>query len=102
MSNRYPTSRRDIRPGPPSRGGPGDPTRREPPARPPSLPPRTWLAFLVILVVNFLLMRWMFPSPGEPITVPYTFFREQIAAGKTHFVAAFAGLEVCQARIAGG
>jgi cell division protease FtsH len=35
----------------------------------------------VILVVNFLLMRWMFPGPGEPITVPYTFFREQIAAG---------------------
>jgi cell division protease FtsH len=23
----------------------------------------------------------MFPGPGEPITVPYTFFREQIAAG---------------------
>jgi cell division protease FtsH len=61
------------------------PTRPDPkpgePSRPPTLPPRTWLVFLAILVVNFLFMRWMFPGPGEPITVPYTFFREQIAAG---------------------
>jgi cell division protease FtsH len=64
--NRLPT-RPDPQPGPPS--------------RPPTLPPRTWLAFLAILVANFLFMRWMFPGPGEPITVPYTFFREQIAAG---------------------
>ncbi|MDF2695196.1 MAG: cell division protein, partial [Labilithrix sp.] len=67
----------------PARPPSGAPERRpgQPAPKPPTLPPRTWVAFLAILVMNFLLMRWMFPGPGEPITVPYTFFREQIAAG---------------------
>ena len=47
-----------------------------------SLPPRrSWLIFLVILVVNYLLMRYLFPGPGEPVTVPYTVFKEQVAKG---------------------
>jgi cell division protease FtsH len=67
----------------PSRPTSGGTDRRpnQPETKPPTLPPKTWLAFLAILMVNFLLMRWMFPGPGEPITVPYTFFREQIGAG---------------------
>src|SRR5438128_11698670 len=45
-----------------------------------TLPPRkSWLIFLVLLLLNYLLMRQLFPGPGEPITVPYTVFKEQAA-----------------------
>ena len=48
----------------------------------PRLPPRrSWLIFLAILFLNYLLMRYLFPGPGEPITVPYTVFKEQVAEG---------------------
>ena len=43
------------------------------------MPPRrtlTW--FLVILVVNFLIARLLFPRSDEPSTVPYTLFRDQV------------------------
>src|SRR5688572_24236514 len=80
--NRFPPSPgRDRLPRQAPRPGLDDPSRQGPAAKPPMLPPRTLLAFFAILVVNFLLMRWMFPGPGEPITVPYTVFREEIAAG---------------------
>jgi cell division protease FtsH len=46
----------------------------------PGMPPRrTWITFLVILLVNYLLVRFLFPSPDAPIPVPYTFFKEQVA-----------------------
>src|ERR671938_33208 len=45
----------------------------------PSMPPRrTWLTFLVILVANYLLVTYFFPGPDAPVTVPYTFFKEQV------------------------
>jgi cell division protease FtsH len=48
----------------------------------PKLPPRrSWLLFVMLLVVNYLLMRYLFPQPGEPVTIPYTAFKEQTAAG---------------------
>ena len=44
------------------------------------LPPRkSWLIFLVLLFLNYLLMRYLFPGPGEPVTVPYTVFKVQAA-----------------------
>ncbi len=47
----------------------------------PGLPPRnTWLWFLLILFVNFLLVRWLFPGHNAALTVPYTVFRTQVAA----------------------
>jgi cell division protease FtsH len=47
-----------------------------------SLPPRkSWLVFVIILIANYLLMRYLFPAPGEPVTVPYTVFKEQAAKG---------------------
>jgi cell division protease FtsH len=46
------------------------------------LPPRrTWLTFLIILALKYLLVRTLFPSPDAPITVPYTAFKEQVASG---------------------
>ena len=47
---------------------------------PMSLPPRrAWLIFVVLLFINYLVMRTLFPGAGEPITVPYTIFKDQVA-----------------------
>ena len=44
-------------------------------------PRRAWLTFLIILIVNFLLVRFLFPTAGQPITIPYTTFKEEAAKG---------------------
>jgi cell division protease FtsH len=41
-------------------------------------PRRTWLTFLLILVVNFLLVRYLFPDANAPVKVPYTLFKQQV------------------------
>jgi cell division protease FtsH len=43
-------------------------------------PRRTWLTFLLILLANFVLSRFLFPS-HEPAKIPYTLFKEQVTAG---------------------
>src|SRR5262252_1137153 len=44
------------------------------------LPPgRTWLWLLGILLANYLLMKFLLPSPDAPVTVPYTFFKKEVA-----------------------
>ena len=50
----------------------------EGPATPPMPPRRTWLTFLIILAVNFLLVRFLFPGGETPITVPYTLFKQEV------------------------
>ncbi|HEU4628590.1 MAG TPA: ATP-dependent zinc metalloprotease FtsH [Gemmatimonadaceae bacterium] len=47
-------------------------------AAPPTMPRRTWLSFLIILVVNFLLVRFLLPDADAPVKVPYTLFKEQV------------------------
>ena len=38
-----------------------------------TLPPRrAWLSFALILLANFLLVRFLFPGPEAPVEVPYT------------------------------
>jgi len=54
------------------------------PARPlpggATLPPRKyWPWFLLVVLVNYLLVSYLFPQPNAPVTVPYTVFREQVA-----------------------
>ena len=44
-------------------------------------PRRTWLTFLIILAINFLLVRLLFPPGDSANTVPYTLFKEQVTAG---------------------
>src|SRR5207237_640469 len=47
-----------------------------------NMPPRrVWLTFVMILVVNYFLARFLFPNPDAPITVPYTAFKEEAAKG---------------------
>ena len=47
---------------------------------------RTWLTFLAILAVNYLAMRVLFPGPDEPITIPYTNFKEQVGSGNVQAI----------------
>lgn len=50
------------------------------PNRPSQMPPRkTWLLWAAILLGNYLLVRLFVPNPAEPIAVPYTLFKEQVA-----------------------
>ncbi|HEU5173687.1 MAG TPA: ATP-dependent zinc metalloprotease FtsH [Gemmatimonadaceae bacterium] len=46
-------------------------------AKPPIPPRRTWLTFLVILLINFVLVRFLFPPGEEAVTVPYTLFKQE-------------------------
>lgn len=48
-------------------------------------PGKTWIWFVLILLVNFFLGRFLLPSSEAPVTVPYTFFKQEV--GK-HNVAA--------------
>ena len=72
------------RPRPP---GPNDVQRpaakNEPPKRNPLMRPRPWwISFILVLIVNYLLVQFFLPaSPPQRIDVPYTFFKQQVAAG---------------------
>jgi cell division protease FtsH len=41
-------------------------------------PAQTWLWFLFVLLGNYMVGRLLFPTPEEPITVPYTLFKEEV------------------------
>ena len=56
-------------------------------AAPLNMPPRkTWLIFVVLLLANYLLMRLLVPGPDDPLTVPYTVFKEQVASGNVESI----------------
>src|SRR5262249_30530994 len=51
------------------------------------LPPhRTWLWFILVLVTNYLLVRLVMPNPEAPVTVPYTFFKEEVRKGNVRAI----------------
>ena len=67
---------------PPSNVHDDDRPRTAGPQRPGRLPPaRWWLWFGLLLLVNFLVVSYLFPGPQAPEEVPYTFFKEQVKAG---------------------
>ena len=67
---------------PPSNVHDHDRPRTAGPRRPGRLPPaRWWLWFGLLLLVNFLVVSYLFPGPQAPEEVPYTFFKEQVKAG---------------------
>jgi len=49
-------------------------------------PRRTWLWFVLILLANLLLVRLLFPGPEASISVPYTFFKEQVSSGNVEAI----------------
>lgn len=55
---------------------PGGPNK---PKKPVPVPPRrTWLTFLLLLLANFLLVRFLFPTAGTSTKIPYTLFKQQV------------------------
>jgi len=42
---------------------------------------RFWIMLLILLVLNFSLAPLLFPETNDRITVPYTFFKQQVLAG---------------------
>jgi cell division protease FtsH len=69
----------------PPAGGDARDTSKE--IGPPSMPPRrTWLTFAVILLINYFLVRFLFPGPDAALTVPYTVFKQEVAKGNVHSI----------------
>ncbi|MDQ3809835.1 MAG: ATP-dependent zinc metalloprotease FtsH [Chloroflexota bacterium] len=79
--------RRDVPSSNGARPRPPGPRERKPSSskdqRNPMLQPRPWwVSFLLVLVLNYLLVQLFLPEQAQQrIDVPYTFFKEQIAAG---------------------
>src|SRR5829696_1773024 len=73
---------------PRSSGSPPDePRSASGPERQSTMPPRrSWLWFALILLANFLLVRFLFPGPEAPVEVPYTFFKEEVRAGNVEAI----------------
>ncbi|GAB3777298.1 ATP-dependent zinc metalloprotease FtsH [Ramlibacter monticola] len=46
------------------------------------MPPRkVWGLFALVLLVNYLVMSFLFPAADAPVTIPYTVFRDEVAKG---------------------
>src|ERR687898_1138039 len=73
---------------PRSSGSPPDePRRASGPERQSTMPPRrSWLWFALILLVNFMLFRFLFPGPEAPVEVPYTLFKEEVRSGNVEAI----------------
>jgi cell division protease FtsH len=63
-------------PAGPSNSQSGIPTE---PGKPTGLPRWNWLWFMVILLFNYWIATKLFPSPDEPVKVPYTLFKQQVS-----------------------
>jgi cell division protease FtsH len=40
-----------------------------------------WITFFILLLINYFLINWIFPSEPTFVTIPYTSFKEQVEAG---------------------
>ena len=66
------------------KSGPGASNK---PTGPMKMPPgKTWLWLLGVLLANYLLVRFLLPSPEAPVTVPYTLFKEQVGKGNVQAI----------------
>jgi len=54
---------------------------------PAQMPPRRILLWcLLALLANYLLMRFFLPAADAPLTVPYTFFKEEVSKGNVQAI----------------
>ena len=78
------SSQRTPSPPPASRAGAGAPA---PPTGQRSIPPRrAWLTFVALLVVNYLVVRALFPGEDAGVTIPYTAFKDEVAKGNVQAI----------------
>jgi cell division protease FtsH len=58
------------------------PTTPKPKPKQPAAPPRkTWITFFVLVIINYMVMRFIFPDPDVPATISYTAFKQEVAKG---------------------
>ncbi len=62
-------------------GGPGSGAPGQSPMWQPARRGSFWLTFVGLLLLNYLLINWLFPTAPTFVTIPYTVFKEQVAAG---------------------
>jgi cell division protease FtsH len=84
MSGRKSAQGRNAEPNGRLKQKAGEPTSQK--NQVPIPPGRTWVWFLGLLFLNYLFVRLLLPSPDEPTTVPYTFFKNQVAAGNVRAI----------------
>ena len=67
--------------------GPTGPKPTQGPNQPSHMPGRrAWGIFLVILLANYLVMRLLIPNAEEPLTIPYTAFKQQVEKGNVESI----------------
>lgn len=81
FTGQQPRQNSDSAPGGRAQPANGRPGSSKAPGQAKMPPHRTWLWFVLVLLANFLLMRLFMPSAEDPVTVPYTFFREEVKKG---------------------
>jgi cell division protease FtsH len=79
------TTPSDRSPQRPSPSRPGEASDPRPGDSPPPPGRRAWLTFLLLLAVNFLIVRALFPS-SEAVTVPYTLFKQEVREGNVEAI----------------
>src|SRR3954462_4148594 len=66
------------------------PSKNTPPTGsrlPTGMPPRkVWAVFGLILLINYLVMSYLYPAGDAPVTVPYTVFRDEVAKGNVEAI----------------
>jgi cell division protease FtsH len=65
---------------PDARAAPGGPRKGDMPPR------KAWWTFLGILLINYVLVRLLFPGGDAAVTVPYTAFKDQVAKGNVESI----------------
>ena len=74
-------------PWPPRTGAGPNPPAPAPEAKRRNIPPRrAWWTFLVLLLINYLVVRALFPGEDAAITVPYTAFKDEVARGNVQAI----------------
>ncbi|MDX9749791.1 MAG: ATP-dependent zinc metalloprotease FtsH [Flavobacteriales bacterium] len=73
-------------PPPPQKPAPGKPGQG-PATKPPQLPRISWFWFIIILLLNIWFVRSFFGTGAEePVSVPYTLFKAEVARGNVEEV----------------
>ncbi|HEX4235140.1 MAG TPA: ATP-dependent zinc metalloprotease FtsH [Caldimonas sp.] len=73
---------------PPRAGAEASPPATKPDgAKKVNIPPRrAWWTFVALLVVNYLVMRMLFPGEDAAVTIPYTAFKDEVAKGNVQAI----------------
>lgn len=56
-------------------------------ATPHKVPPlRDWVWFAILVLINILLARWLFPGQETQVDIPYTLFKEEVAKSNVQVI----------------